>query len=79
MLIEPKKDLNRVKEVKVRIPVTYHIKLHSMKVLTGKQISDTVTEALAEYFGGMTTPIPDVGVPELQRALMEGRFEINDS
>ncbi|MGQ0535727.1 MAG: hypothetical protein ACT4PT_06625, partial [Methanobacteriota archaeon] len=56
--IEPKKDLDRVKEVKVRIPVTYHIKLHSMKVLTGKQISDTVTEALAEYFGGLKHTIP---------------------
>ena len=46
MLIESKKNLDRVKEVKVRIPINYHIKLHSMKVLTGKQISDTVTEAL---------------------------------
>lgn len=51
MLInESDQDLDRVKEVKVKIPIGYHIKLHSMKVLTGKQISDAVTEALAGYF-----------------------------
>lgn len=51
MLIhEPKTDTNRDKEVKVKIPVSYHIRLHSMKVLTGKPISDTVTEALEAYF-----------------------------
>lgn len=51
MLIrEPKDDPSRSKEVKVKIPVTHHIKLHSMKVLTGKQISDAITEALDAYF-----------------------------
>lgn len=38
------------KEVKVKIPVGYHVKLHSVKVLTGKAISDAVTEALDLYF-----------------------------
>lgn len=47
---ERRESLDRVKEVKVKIPVTYHVKLHSMKVLTGKQISDAVTEALEFYF-----------------------------
>ena len=51
MLIEePKSDPSRAKEVKVKIPVGHHVKLHSMKVLTGKQISDAVTEALDLYF-----------------------------
>lgn len=51
MLIhEPKGDPDRQKEVKVKIPVSYHVKLHSMKVLTGKQISDAITEALEAYF-----------------------------
>ncbi|MFA5862309.1 MAG: hypothetical protein WDA16_11510 [Candidatus Thermoplasmatota archaeon] len=51
MLIhDPKLDLTRSKEVKVKIPVSHHIKLHSMKVLTGKQISDAITEALDAYF-----------------------------
>lgn len=47
---EPKPDPTRAKEVKVKIPVGHHIRLHSMKVLTGKQISDTITEALDAYF-----------------------------
>lgn len=50
MIREPKPDPARAKEVKVKIPVSHHIKLHSMKVLTGKQISDAVTEALDFYF-----------------------------
>lgn len=55
MLINDKKhDPSREKEVKVKIPVGYHIKLHSMKVLTGKPISDAVTEALEAYFATRT-------------------------
>ena len=51
MLIrEAKPDTHRSKEVKVIIPVDHLVRLHSMKVLTGKHISDTVTEALNEYF-----------------------------
>lgn len=50
MIREPKSDPQRAKEVKVKIPVSHHIKLHSMKVLTGKQISDAITEALDAYF-----------------------------
>lgn len=50
MINEKKPEMDREKEVKIKIPLTYHVKLHSMKVLTGKQISDTVTEALEAYF-----------------------------
>jgi hypothetical protein len=52
MLInDPKNhDPSRAKEVKVKIPMAHHVRLHSMKVLTGKAISDTVTEALEAYF-----------------------------
>lgn len=35
--------------LKVKIPSDYHTKLHSIKVLTGKTISSTITEALREY------------------------------
>lgn len=38
------------KEIKVKIPVNYHIKLHTLKVLKGQSISDTVEIALAKYF-----------------------------
>lgn len=35
--------------LKVKIPADYHTKLHSIKVLTGKTISSTITEALRDY------------------------------
>lgn len=38
------------KEIKVKIPVEYHIKLHTLKVLKGQSISDTVEKALTRYF-----------------------------
>jgi len=39
-----------LKEIKVRIPVNFHLKLHAFKVLKGKPISDTIVEALDAYF-----------------------------
>jgi hypothetical protein len=48
---EPDHDVwTREKEVKVKIPLGYHVKLHSVKVLTGKPISEAVAEALDLYF-----------------------------
>lgn len=38
------------KEIKVRIPLDYHIKLHTVKVVSGVPISDTVKAALDGYF-----------------------------
>lgn len=38
------------KEIKVRIPLDYHIKLHTVKVVSGVAISDTVKVALENYF-----------------------------
>ena len=38
------------KEIKVRIPLDYHIKLHTVKVVQGTAISDTVKVALENYF-----------------------------
>ena len=38
------------KEIKVRIPLDYHIKLHTVKVVSGVPISDTVKAALEGYF-----------------------------
>ena len=46
------------KEIKVKIPVGYHIKLHTLKVLKGQSISDTVEIALEKYFA--THAFPDV-------------------
>lgn len=50
MYIEPKKSESEIREMKVRIPSDYYMKLHSLKLLTGKQISEAVTEALEMYF-----------------------------
>jgi hypothetical protein len=43
-------DALSLKEIKVRIPVAFHLKLHAFKVLKGKPISDTIVEALDAYF-----------------------------
>ncbi len=48
---QPEHDVwTKEKEVKVKIPVGHHVKLHSVKVLTGKPISEAVSEALDLYF-----------------------------
>jgi hypothetical protein len=44
------------KEIKVKIPVGYHIKLHTLKVLKGQSISDTVEIALEKYFQSHSYP-----------------------
>lgn len=50
MYIEQKKNKTDIREMKVRIPSDYYMKLHSLKLLTGTQISEAVTEALQLYF-----------------------------
>jgi len=43
-------DCDEEKEIKVKIPVEYHVKLHTLKVLKGQNISSTVEHALTRYF-----------------------------
>lgn len=53
MGVEPTEEARRLsegKEIKVKIPLDYHIKLHTLKVLKGQSISDTVEAALHQYF-----------------------------
>lgn len=60
------KELKQRKEVKVKIPLGFHLKLHSLKVITGKHISDAVTEALEAYFtedGRAPPELQDAGNP----------------
>ena len=45
-----KRTLDEAKEIKVKIPLDFHIKLHTLKVLRGQSISDTVEMALGRYF-----------------------------
>ena len=42
------------KEIKVKIPLDYHIKLHTLKVLKGQNISETVEVALGRYFSSLS-------------------------
>jgi len=50
------------KEIKVKIPVGYHVKLHTLKVIKGQSISDTVEIALKRYFE--RNPYPATGFEE---------------
>lgn len=51
MLInEPRLEIEGLKEIRIKIPTALHVKLHSIRLLKGKSISEAVTEALEEYF-----------------------------
>lgn len=46
-------DTNKTKELKVKLPVAVHMRLHGLKILGDKSISATVAEALDDYFAKM--------------------------
>lgn len=51
--------LREQKEIKVKIPLDYHVRLHTTKVVEGQSISETVQIALANYFAAIgTDPVP---------------------
>lgn len=50
VLLNIKKPQVDAKELRVKIAVDYHLKLHALKLLRGKNMSDAVEEALAHYF-----------------------------
>jgi hypothetical protein len=55
-------DLSEPKTLKVGLPTRIHLKLHSVKILTGQNISDTVEAAVEHYFENdldREVPIPD--------------------
>ncbi len=39
-----------MKEIKVKIPVDFHWRLHTLKLTSGTNISETVRSALCGYF-----------------------------
>lgn len=43
-------DLSEAREIKVKLPVSLHIKLHGLKITKHRAISDVVLEALEDYF-----------------------------
>lgn len=50
-------DPNKTKELKVKLPVSVHMRLHGMKILGDKSISATVSEALDAYFERHSLPV----------------------
>lgn len=53
MMIRDPPKTDRMKELKVHVPVKYHLQLHSLKVLEGRQIHAMVQEALDQYFAAL--------------------------
>ena len=55
-------DSEMMKDLKVRLPVHYHMKLQTLKILKGKNMSESLCEALDLYFHerGMKIPGQDV-------------------
>lgn len=49
------------KELKVRLPMALHLKLHTAKLLKGQLISDTVRIALERYFREEPLEAPALG------------------
>lgn len=47
---EDNADLSEPKTLKVTLPARLHLQLHSLKILTGTNISTTVEDALNAYF-----------------------------
>lgn len=62
------KRLAEAKEIKVKIPLDFHIKLHTLKVLKGQSISDTVEIALGRYFSALTIEMN--GASPVERELL---------
>ena len=50
MLINTPPKKTGTKELKVHIPVKYHLQLHQLKVLEGRQIHSVIEEALDQWF-----------------------------
>lgn len=50
VLIQEARTESGPKELRVKIGVEYHLKLHALKLLRGKRMSEAVEEALSYYF-----------------------------
>ena len=53
-----------VKELRVKIDVSYHLKLHALKLLRNKKMSDAIEEALDYYFEHVVQAGPDLPFDE---------------
>ena len=57
-------DPEMMKDLKVRLPVHYHMKLQTLKILKGKNMSDSLCEALDLYFQERGMKVPSISVLE---------------
>lgn len=64
-------DLDDDKELKVKIPVDFHVKLHTLKVLHGQNISSTVEQALTRYFDRLSEDPDGERLEELSTQTLE--------
>jgi hypothetical protein len=46
------------KDLKVRLPMQYHMKLQTLKILKGKNMSESLCEALDMYFARQSARAP---------------------
>ena len=53
-----------MKELRVKIDVSYHLKLHALKLLRNKKMSDAIEEALDYYFEHVVEEGPGTDDPE---------------
>lgn len=44
------KDLDDTKQLKAKLPIRQHLQLHQIKILEGQNLSETVRQALDDYF-----------------------------
>lgn len=58
-----------VKELRVKIDVSYHLKLHALKLLRNKKMSDAIEEALDHYFEHVVQAGPDLADEETVKKL----------
>lgn len=61
-------DSEMMKDLKVRLPVHYHMKLQTLKILKGKNMSDSLCEALDLYFHERGMKLPSVAALEAMAA-----------
>lgn len=72
MMIEPhENDKDALRELKVKVPITQHIRLHALKIRNGQQISETVQVALREYFARRTEPRAGAPPSDSSRSRLE--------
>lgn len=79
MLIQEAKPESGPKELRVKIGVEYHLKLHALKLLRGKRMSEAVEEALEFYFERVRLEQEAAGTPtQLDEVTLRASFAASD-